>query len=872
MQSFYFFDEKQLPDVDLVGGKGLSLIRMTKLGLHVPYGFIISPRVWKEYTQKKTLSEELKAEIMKRVEEINKKTGLIYGDKKNPLILSARSGSKFSMPGMMESVLDIGITDETINGLSERIGKTAALSSYQQFLYMFGSIVLKIDKKQFDDARRTAPQGGDTISTHEFLIGEYKKIIRAQTSVNLTDVKELLLLSISAVFDSFDNPGAIEYRNITGIPHTIGTAVIIQQMVFGNSNNNAGSAVVFSRDPKTGQRMLTGHYLECVQGEEVVKGLQIPKPVESLPPFLKKTLENAVFLLEKELRNVVDVEVTWENNEDPKKIYILQSRPLKIPPHAYFTVQEGLLKDGIRRYEEILNEVSANIIFNSHSDTFTPPIEKNILYRGSPLHTGYGMGKAVLDVQSAKEALKKGENVVLICTHFDPNDLELLTSTPRLQALVATEGGPSSHMGLILSAFNIPGIIGVNERKGEIKQGDFISVDSEKGRVYSGTGVIIPQKKTAFVDSIATSWIQKYGMDNAWSDFIHPKKMEKIEDEVNFRIEESKQLSSKKARQTYLINTTFDKNILIYTDIIPSNDTKAIMESIAQVKKEGRNVWMRSCYNPDLLTAPYTSVDLTSVPEKDLGDWLNDPKSTLSYSKFGNYAAWKTITNNRVYEMAYALIQHDEKDKLNNAVIADHFVASMRCERGKSTRVIVNISDSDHHLRVLGEKKEENIMSIVIVGNKALSTKIGHVYYVFGKNMFNQEKLVRYTTQSELLMKMEKMGYTPSNEQEFVRGVNKLIENNQLGKRELSELIQKRKWDLIQFVSQTIIYEWWNKYDIATRMWALNKLTGASILEIQGRLSEKHTWIKIYGTKGEEERSLSLKYRRGEKEPVIQSE
>lgn len=870
--NIYFFDTTESPSLDVVGGKGMSLIKMTKLDLNVPYGFIISTHVWKEFKKKSELSPDIKEEIFQALKQVEERIGYKYGDTTNPLIVSVRSGAKFSMPGMMETILDVGITPSTFKALVKRLGLHATLSSYQQFLRMFGHTVLKIDHKLFEEIEKGISETLTEEEKLQKLVDLFTDVIKKNRTVNLDDAHEVLSLCVEAVLNSFDNPGAVEYRNVAGIPHDVGTAVIIQQMVFGNLSNKSGSAVVFSRDFETGKKILTGHYLECSQGENVVRGYSSPKTVDQMPQALKERLEIDMEKIENDFKDIVDVEFTWEDFEDTNRIFVLQSRVAKVPSSNYLVIQSELVKDGIKNEEQVLSSINADTVYSAFSNKLVLNDSNKYLCSGSPLHTGVGVGEVALSVKDAKDRLKNGESVVLVCTHFDPNDLELLTGENKLQALVTTEGGPSSHMGLVLNVLNIPGVMGIvgseilTEKK-ELKIGDVIikdkeaiTVDSQEGKIYRGKGNIVAKTVNDFVKRLCEKWEAKYGFQNAWADFADESKMEIVQKQFEQNLHNSKNYLSKKAQQTYVVNTCFDPNISIYTDIIETEKTNEIIEVIQKLRQEGKGVWLRSAYDPDLLQSPYAGNDMTEATDEQLKSWFNDSKAEDIFSKFGNYNTWKSQeVEGQKYSMVYALVPHDEKGKLDKSLMDQHFACSLRCERGKPTKIIIDIFDGSPHTRVLGQKSQNEIMSIVIVANKTIPSKIGSYHFKFGLNMFKPEILNKYQDQKDLMLKMEKIGHSCRSSEDFVNGINKLIENSQIKSFELSKLIDERKLGIIKYVSEKLLGEWWKSYGLSTRMWALNKLTGANVLEVQGRYSDDNKWMLIYGTKGEEERSIMSK-------------
>lgn len=768
---------------------------------------------------------------------------------------------------MMETILDIGITPDNLGKLISKIGLKPALSSYQQFLRMFGHSVLKIDHKHFAEIEQKIDDKTTEEEQFQNKVDTFTQIINSNHTIDLNNPHEILFLCIQAVLDSFCSQGAIEYRNMAGIPHDIGTAAIIQQMVFGNLNENSGSAVVFSRNFETGNKELIGHYLPCSQGENVVRGYSKPLSVTELPQEFKNFLYSKVEKIEQNLKGVADVEITWEDINDPNKVFILQSRIAKVPPVSYFAIQEKLVTENIKSIDDVISEIDSNTIYSAFVEKLKLTDENKFVTTGSPLNTGVGVGEAVFSIGEAKTKLKNSENVVLICDHFDPNDLELLTDNNKLKALITTEGGPSSHMGLVLNVLNIPGVMGVpnmtiSEDKtiasvGEIviTTGEQITVDSFSGNIYLGKGEVVKSNLNDFAVNIKSEWEKKFGVQNSWSDFINKNNKDDIYQQFQDNLASSKVFPSKKAGQTSFINKCFGKDISIFSEIIPFNDVNGILNAIEKAKLNNKGVWLRSAYTPDLLQSPYTSSDITQFSREELETWFKDSNATDTFSKFGNYHAWRQIqTEGQNYNLAYALVPFDEKGKLDKDLAPEHFVCSLRSERGRPTKIIIDIFDGSPHTRVLGQKLPSEIMSIVVLANRNIPTRVGQVYYRFGKNLFSN---LEASQKDEKLQKLlAKIGTTPQSEEDFIIGFNKLLENGQLNTDELTKHINHRNLGIIKYVSETIVGDWWKNYNLPTRMWALNKITGASVLEVQGRFSETNKWMLIYGTKGEEENLL----------------
>lgn len=887
----YPFDTTHPVSADQLGGKGKALLDMTKWGLPVPMGFVIPTDFWHQYMRDGYISEENKKIIFDSLTDLGKKVGLIFGDPINPLTVSARSAAKFSMPAMMDTILNIGLNDQTLAGVESQIGKHGAYSAYPQFLRMFGHSVLRIPSTVFDKIEYRLEKKYKDFEYLEQLTKAFKEEINKSHKFDFNNLDDVLIKSIEAVFRSFNNPGAIEYRNVAGIDPNIGTAVVVQLMVYGCISAKSGSAVLFTRDPETGEQKLNGHFLSDAQGESVVRGISHPLPVAQLPSGLYAFLQEKANFIESKIQNDADIEVTWQEIEPnatkqevekSNGVYVLQSRVHRLPPKVYFKVQKGLVEDHIKTENEVVeNELTTGIIYGASAKEAILSNDNHVLCKGSKLHTGIGIGKVTFDVEEAKKRINNGEKVVLICSHFDPNDLELLTTNRKLITLVTTEGGPSSHMGIVVGVLRIPTVMGILDAEIDhekdtmtvksagkeitIKANDTVSVDSFTGLIYAGVVEIAKSEQDEFTKKIISEWESKFGKGNIWADFANRETLDALEVEFAKVLFDSSKYKSKKAGQTHIINEFFNPEISICTDIIDSENIDEIVNAIEKVKNAGKGIWMRSCYSPDLLEAPYASVDFSKLSIEEIKDWLINPKNEAGYSRYGNYQAWKKIENDRgSYDLAYALIPHDPDGKLDKSVFADHFVCSLRCENGEASKIVVEISDGSPHMRTLGTKKQPDLMHLNIVSNSALPSKIGRYYYSFGHNLFNQDILENYETQSNLIEKLSEIGIKPKNAEEFVAGFNKLIENGQITDDELGIFMNPRVLSVIKYTAKTIIKDWWKKYDVASRMSVLNKVTGASVLEIQGRLSDNSKWMRIYGAKGQEENEIYGKLGAGE--------
>jgi pyruvate,orthophosphate dikinase len=512
----YTFEEADPYNKKLFGGKGSSLILMSKLGFDVPPGFIIPTTICKIYFENgRKLPEKLKEDIRKGIKYIEDKTGKKFGDPNNPLLVSVRSGAPISMPGMMDTILNLGINDEVASGLSKKISPRFAYDTYRRFLQMFGKIVLKIDERKFNilfeevknrfKALTDADLNEDALKE---ICERYKQLIVDELRLNPEfkdeDPKEILNnpwkqleMSVAAVFDSWNSPRAIYYRQVNNITPDIadGTAVNIVTMVFGNLSLNSATGVLFSRNPSTGENELYGEFLQLAQGEDVVAGIRTPKNINELKKIMPEVYDKLykyAKTLEKDQREVQDIEFTIEDG----KLYMLQARNAKMSPIALVKTSIDMYKEGIITKEEAILRIKPKDILQllypriDESKVKSKPIAK-----GLPSSPGAVSGKVVFSADKAVELSKKGEKVILVREETKPDDVHGFYASV---GILTSRGGMTSHAAVVARAIGKPCVVGCEEIKidydkllfkvGDIlvKEGDIISIDGFNGNVYLG--------------------------------------------------------------------------------------------------------------------------------------------------------------------------------------------------------------------------------------------------------------------------------------------------------------------------------------------------------------------------------------------------
>jgi pyruvate,orthophosphate dikinase len=520
----YFFNEGNIKMKSLLGGKGAGLAEMTGIGLPVPQGFTITTEACIEYTKiGEKLLDRIEPQVMRGIEYTEKKAGKKFGDAENPLLLSVRSGAMFSMPGMMDTVLNLGLNDETINGLIKKTGNEVfAYDAYRRFVTMFGDIVLGIERKKFDgilDAYKERKGVKDAIEldagTLKEIVVKFKELVKKETGKNFpAEPWEQLRLAIQAVFGSWNNPRAITYRNTYKISHDLGTAVNVQTMVFGNAGANSGTGVAFTRNPSTGEKEIYGEYLMNAQGEDVVAGIRTPKKVSAMKeelPGIYQQFVRTCKLLEKHFRDLQDLEFTIEEGT----FYMLQCRNGKRTAQAGVKIAVDMVREGLIKKEEAVLRVDASQLGQLLHRRIDPSAKVSPIAKGLPASPGTATGKVIFDADTAEKAAAKGEKVILTRLETSPDDIHGLIAS---QGILTSRGGMTSHAAVVARGMGKPCVCGCESIKidydkkefsvGNIvaKEGDVITVDGSAGDVMLGAvPTIEPQLSGEFQEILKWS-------------------------------------------------------------------------------------------------------------------------------------------------------------------------------------------------------------------------------------------------------------------------------------------------------------------------------------------------------------------------------
>ncbi len=510
----YFFEEGNAQMRDLLGGKGAGLAEMARIGLPVPPGFTITTETCREYYAKGgQFPEGLEDMVREAMRKLEEKTGKKFGDSENPLLVSVRSGAPISMPGMMDTILNLGLNDKTVEGLAKLTNNPRfAYDSYRRFIQMFSDVVLKVPREEFEKVleKYKKMEGVKydaelSVEALKRLVEEYKEIVKRYVGRDFPqDPWEQLFMAIRAVFDSWNNPRAIVYRKYNNIPDDMGTAVNVQTMVFGNMGWDSGTGVAFTRDPSTGEKKIYGEYLPNAQGEDVVAGIRTPKKIEEMKeefPEIYEQLVKVAELLEKHFRDMQDIEFTVERG----KLYLLQTRTGKRTPRAAVKIAVDMVKEGLITKEEAIMRVTPQQIEKLLHKQVDPNAPKKVIAKGLPASPGAAVGKVVFSPDEAAELGEKGENVILVRPETTPEDVHGMYAS---KGILTSRGGMTSHAAVVARGAGIPAVVGCEDiqidlereefRVGDIvvKKGDIITIDGTTGEVFLGEVPLIEPKIT----------------------------------------------------------------------------------------------------------------------------------------------------------------------------------------------------------------------------------------------------------------------------------------------------------------------------------------------------------------------------------------
>ena len=525
----YLFSEGNANMRNLLGGKGANLAEMTNLGLPVPQGFTITTEACTQYYEDgRKINDEIMGQIMEYIGKMEEITGKKFGDRENPLLVSVRSGARASMPGMMDTILNLGLNDEVVEGLATLTNNPRfAYDSYRRFIQMFADVVMGLSKAKFetviDEIKEAKHVKLDTeLDTDDLklMVKKFKEFYCEQLHDDFpTDPKEQLILAVEAVFKSWENPRAQYYRKMNDIPSSWGTAVNVQMMVFGNMGETSGTGVAFTRNPATGENKLYGEFLMNAQGEDVVAGIRTPQTIDHLKDIMPKAYEQFVDItkkLENHYKDMQDMEFTIEN----EKLFMLQTRNGKRTASAALKIACDMVAEGLLTKEEAILNVDPSQLDALLHPTFDGAALKDaqVITRGLPASPGAATGKVVFNAEDAKRAANAGHRVVLVRLETSPEDIEGMAAA---QGVLTVRGGMTSHAAVVARGMGTCcvsgcGDIKVNEEEKyftvnglKFTENDYISLDGSTGNVYGEEVRTVPAKIVGDFETFM-SWADEF--------------------------------------------------------------------------------------------------------------------------------------------------------------------------------------------------------------------------------------------------------------------------------------------------------------------------------------------------------------------------
>ena len=522
---------------DLLGGKGSNLAEMTQIGLNVPPGYIVTTEACLEYLEEGEMTDEIKNQMKDYMRELEEEMDQEFGDPEDPLLVSVRSGAAVSMPGMMDTILNLGLNRETVKGLIEKTDERFAYDSYRRFINMFGEVVRGIPHRKFEKIMDEVKEEKDAEQDVDLDAEGMKEVTERYKELVgdiPTDPWEQLVEATKAVFASWDNKRAVRYRNLNDLPHDMGTAVNVQTMVYGNTGEDSGSGVAFTRDPSTGENKVYGEFLQNAQGEDVVAGIRTPLHISDLKdmwPDIYEELEEVCRILEEEYKDMQDLEFTVED----KELYILQTRTGKRTPNAAVKIAHDMHEEGIISKEVALLRVEGDQVEKILHKRIDPDAEVDKLTQGLNASPGAASGKVIFDTDEAEQRAKDEELVILVRPETTPEDIHGLAAA---EGVLTSRGGMTSHAAVVARGMGKPCVAGAEEIDIDmdqeyfdvdgqrIRKGDIITIDGTTGDVILGKAPLIEPEFTDEFEKLL-GWADDIRQMGVWTNADTPKDAKK---------------------------------------------------------------------------------------------------------------------------------------------------------------------------------------------------------------------------------------------------------------------------------------------------------------------------------------------------------
>ncbi len=716
----YLFKEGKADMKNLLGGKGANLAEMTNLGLPIPQGFTVTTEACTDYYNSgKKITDEIKGQIFDALKTLEEQQGKKFGDTENPLLVSVRSGARASMPGMMDTILNLGLTDVAVEGFAKKTGNPRfAYDSYRRFIQMFSDVVMEISKAKFervlDEIKEKKGVQYDTDLTADDLkdvIAQYKALYKAEKGTDFPqEPTEQLIEAVTAVFRSWDNPRAIYYRRMNDIPGDWGTAVNVQAMVFGNMGDTSGTGVAFTRNPSTGEAKIYGEYLINAQGEDVVAGIRTPQPItkleEDMPEVYKEFMRIAT-LLENHYKDMQDMEFTIEDT----KLYFLQTRNGKRTAPAALQIACDLVDEGKITKEQAIARIEAKSLdqllhpgFDTKALKAATPVGKAL-----PASPGAAAGRVYFTADDAKNHHEKGERVILVRLETSPEDIEGMHAA---EGILTVRGGMTSHAAVVARGMGTACVSGCGEISIDeeakyftiagqtVKEGDYISLDGSTGNIYVGDIPTVEAAISGNFDRIMT-----------WADEIRTLKVRTNADTpadaanaVKFGAEgiglcRTEHMFFEGERihkiRKMILSKTVEAREAALNELIPfqKGDFKGIYEVM-----EGRPVTIRFLDPPLHEFVPTDDADIAALA-KDMGLAVEEVKATCD-----SLHEFNPMMGHRGCRLA---VTHPEIAKMQTRAVME---AAIEVKQEKGFDIIPEIM-----IPLVGEKRELKFVKDVVV-------------------------------------------------------------------------------------------------------------------------------------------------------------